>query len=145
MFSLQTIFGQGKQFFSFLDDAAVAAHDSTKALHSMMKTADRQPALRRRLMLTRIATGVVGGVLFLLLGAWPVFGFFGLDVLLIYGAFRLNYRAARAREEITPSAPRRDRRASPFSREAGIRARPRRCRSRRCASRRRRRSGRRRR
>ena len=26
----------------------------------------------------------VWGILFLVLGAWPVFGFFGLDVLLIY-------------------------------------------------------------
>ncbi len=45
------------------------------------------------------------GMVFLLLGAWPVFGFFGLDVLLIYWAFRLNYRAARAYEEVmvTPS------------------------------------------
>jgi uncharacterized membrane protein len=43
------------------------------------------------------------GVTFLLLGAWPVFGFFGLDVLLVYVAFRLNYRAARAREEVSVS------------------------------------------
>ena len=43
----------------------------------------------------------VCGVSFLLMGAWPVFGVFGLDVLLIWAAFRLNFRAARAREEIT--------------------------------------------
>jgi len=41
------------------------------------------------------------GVVFLLLGAWPVFGFFGLDVLLVYWAFRANFRAARAYEEVT--------------------------------------------
>jgi uncharacterized membrane protein len=40
------------------------------------------------------------GVAFLLMGAWPVFGFFGLDVLAIYWAFRINFRRARAREEI---------------------------------------------
>ena len=45
MFSLQTIFGQGNQFYTLLEEAAVAAHDSTKALHAMLKTADRQPAL----------------------------------------------------------------------------------------------------
>ncbi|MDQ3228749.1 MAG: pit accessory protein [Pseudomonadota bacterium] len=45
MFSLQTIFGQGKQFYSLLDDAAVAAHDSTKALHQMLKEAARTPGL----------------------------------------------------------------------------------------------------
>jgi uncharacterized membrane protein len=41
------------------------------------------------------------GVVFILLGAWPVFGFLGLDVLLVYLAFRANYRAARAYEEVT--------------------------------------------
>lgn len=45
MFSLQTIFGSGQQFYSLLDEAAAAAHESAKALHSMMKTTDRQPAL----------------------------------------------------------------------------------------------------
>lgn len=47
----------------------------------------------------------VAGVAFLLMGAWPVFGFFGLDVLLIYIAFRLNYRDGRLYEtlELDPS------------------------------------------
>ena len=36
----------------------------------------------------------IGGMFFLLLGAWPVVGFLGLDVLLVYWAFRANYRAA---------------------------------------------------
>jgi uncharacterized membrane protein len=40
------------------------------------------------------------GVAFLLMGAWPVFGFFGLDVLAVYVAFRINFRRARASEEI---------------------------------------------
>lgn len=46
----------------------------------------------------------VAGMVFLIAGAWPVFGFFGLDVLLIYWAFRLNYRAARAYEQLTVTA-----------------------------------------
>jgi uncharacterized protein Yka (UPF0111/DUF47 family) len=45
MFSLQTIFGSGKQFYTLLDEAADAAHDSAKALHAMMKATNRQPAL----------------------------------------------------------------------------------------------------
>ena len=45
MFSLQTIFGSGKQFYTYLDEAAQAAADSAKALHAMMREADRQPAL----------------------------------------------------------------------------------------------------
>ena len=41
------------------------------------------------------------GFVFLLMGAWPVLGFFGLDVLVVYWAFRINFRDARASEEIT--------------------------------------------
>src|ERR1700730_1129085 len=41
------------------------------------------------------------GLAFLLMGAWPVLGFFGLDVLAIYWAFRINFQRARASEEIT--------------------------------------------
>ncbi|MBE0693430.1 MAG: DUF2244 domain-containing protein [Aquamicrobium sp.] len=55
------------------------------------------------LMATLLAGWAVTGVVFLSRGAWPVFGFFGLDVLAIYVAFRLNYRAARAREEVSVS------------------------------------------
>jgi len=36
------------------------------------------------------------GVFFLILGAWPVLGFVGLDFLAILVAFGLNYRSARA-------------------------------------------------
>jgi uncharacterized membrane protein len=43
----------------------------------------------------------VTGVVFLLAGAWPVFGFLGLDVLLVWWAFRLNYRSAHAYEQVT--------------------------------------------
>lgn len=57
------------------------------------------------LMLCLGALSFASGVLFVSIGAWPVFGFFGLDVLLVYFAFRANFRAARAYEEVkvTPS------------------------------------------
>lgn len=47
----------------------------------------------------------VAGMVFLIAGAWPVVGLLGLDVLLLYWAFRLNYRQADAYEEVhlTPS------------------------------------------
>ncbi|MCB1511340.1 MAG: DUF2244 domain-containing protein [Hyphomicrobiaceae bacterium] len=54
------------------------------------------------------AIGIVSfaiGIAFLSMGAWPVTGFFGLDVLLVYYAFRANYKSGRAYEtvEINPS------------------------------------------
>lgn len=45
MFSLQTIFGQGNQFYTLLEEAATAAHESTRALHVMMRDNSRQPPL----------------------------------------------------------------------------------------------------
>jgi len=53
------------------------------------------------LMLLFGAVSFITGLLFVVLGAWPVFGFFGLDVLLLYWAFRLNYRHANAYEQVT--------------------------------------------
>src|ERR1700720_2498996 len=44
------------------------------------------------------------GLAFLLMGAWPVFGFFSLDVLAIYWAFRVNFLRAKASEEISVTA-----------------------------------------
>ena len=41
------------------------------------------------------------GVACLMMGAWPVCGFLGLDVLAIYFAFRINFRRALASEQIS--------------------------------------------
>src|ERR1700692_2770717 len=51
------------------------------------------------------AVSFAAGLAFLLMGAWPVLGFFCLDVVAIYWAFRINFRHAKATEEIwvTPS------------------------------------------
>jgi uncharacterized membrane protein len=46
----------------------------------------------------------VGGLVFFIAGAWPVVGFFGLDVALLYWAFKLNYAHAAAFEEVTVTA-----------------------------------------
>ena len=53
------------------------------------------------LMSVIAAVSFAGGLAFYLVGAWPVGFFFGLDALLIYVAFRVNYRAADAYEEVT--------------------------------------------
>lgn len=47
-----------------------------------------------------LAIAVFNVIFFLVADALPVAMFFGLDILLLYGAFYLNYRAARAREEV---------------------------------------------
>jgi uncharacterized membrane protein len=56
------------------------------------------------LMSILAAISFTAGVAFLSMGAWPVFGFLALDVLLVYIAFRLNYRSGRLYEtvEVTP-------------------------------------------
>jgi len=40
----------------------------------------------------------IAGIVFFVVGAWPVVGFLGLDVALVYWAFRRNYAQASARE-----------------------------------------------
>jgi len=52
------------------------------------------------LMVGLAVVSFAAGLAFYLIGAWPVLGFFGLDLLLIYLAFRLNYRSGRLRETV---------------------------------------------
>ena len=49
----------------------------------------------RILLMAFCACCFVSSLPFLILGAWPVVGFMGLDVLLFYWAFRVNFRDAR--------------------------------------------------
>lgn len=65
-----------------------------------------------------IAIGLISftaGTAFVIMGAWPVVGFFGLDVLLVWLAFRASYREGRRVEtiKVTPREIRVARR-SPF-------------------------------
>ncbi len=52
------------------------------------------------LMSVVCAISFVGGLAFFIAGAWPVVGFMGFDVLLIYLAFRINYRDGRNYETL---------------------------------------------
>ena len=54
----------------------------------------------RLLMLGLGVMSFITGICFVAAGAWPVCGFFGLDVALLYLAFRLSYRSARQRETL---------------------------------------------
>lgn len=42
----------------------------------------------------------IAGIGFVMIGAWPVLGFFGLDVAFVYFAFKANYRSGRQYETI---------------------------------------------
>jgi len=54
-----------------------------------------------KLVMTATAVGLFAvGFLFWAIGATPVIGFCGLEFVLLYGAFKLNYRAARAYERL---------------------------------------------
>jgi uncharacterized membrane protein len=50
------------------------------------------------------AMNLAVGFLFWYLGAWPVVGFMGVDVPLIYLAFRWSYRRARRHEDLLVTA-----------------------------------------
>jgi uncharacterized membrane protein len=81
-------------------------HAAEPALFSALLTPHR--SLNRTGFLVLMAflslISFAAGVAFLLMGAWPVFGFFGLDVLAIYWAFKINFARARACEEIVVTA-----------------------------------------
>src|ERR1051326_3585663 len=58
----------------------------------------------RVLMLLLGLLSLAVGIGFVSIGAWPVCGFFGLDVALLYLAFRLSYRSARQSETLRLAA-----------------------------------------
>ena len=51
-----------------------------------------------------IGLSVAIGVGFTLVGAWPVIGFFGLDIILVYVVFQMSYRSARRSEHVRLTA-----------------------------------------
>ncbi len=57
----------------------------------------------RLVMTLACVSAVVSSVPFMVAGAWPVSFFFGLDVVALYVAFRVNFRDARAFEEVAVS------------------------------------------
>ena len=66
-------------------------------LHPYRSFAPRHFAI---LMAVLAALSLFAGVTCILVGAWPIFGFFGLDVALVYVAFRASYRSARQSEAV---------------------------------------------
>ena len=89
------------------DEPALLPDPADQMLFTARLTPHRSLSRTGFVVLMAVASAISfgAGMVFLLMGAWPVFGFFGLDVLLIYWAFRINFRHAEASEEIsiTPS------------------------------------------
>jgi uncharacterized membrane protein len=84
-------------------NALPAARAAEPALFSALLTPHRSLSGTGFLVVMSVLAGVsfVGGIVFFFVGAWPVIGFLGLDVALVYWAFRANYLAAAAYEEVT--------------------------------------------
>lgn len=87
-----------------MNDSGPAAPDASVFRAVLHPHRSLEPKGFLILMLAIGSVSFVTGMVFLAMGAWPVMGFFGLDVLLVYIAFKLNYRAGRAYEfvELTP-------------------------------------------
>ena len=80
-----------------MSDKGVMSAAPEKASYSIMLHPHRSlsPKGFTIFMICIAAVSFAAGLVFLMLGAWPVFGFFGLDVLLIYIAFKLNFKSGR--------------------------------------------------
>jgi uncharacterized membrane protein len=77
--------------------------DEAECGFSAILTPHRSLSPRGFIVFMAIISGVsfIAGMAFVLAGAWPVLGFFALDALLIYAAFKANYFAARAYETVS--------------------------------------------
>jgi uncharacterized membrane protein len=86
--------------------AADNAANDEPTLFSAMLTPHRSLGRTGFVVLMCLIGGIsfVAGLVFFIAGAWPVMGFFGLDVLLIYIAFKVSYRTAAAYEQVTMTA-----------------------------------------
>lgn len=90
----------GKRDSGMRDDGASAAaerpvFDATITPHRSLG----QNGFRLVMTLVCLAS-IVSSIPFVVLGAWPVAGFFGLDVIALFIAFHVNFRHARAFERI---------------------------------------------
>lgn len=90
----------GKRHSGVRDDDASAAverpvFDATITPHRSLG----QNGFRVVMTLVCLAS-IVSSIPFVVLGAWPVAGFFGLDVIALFIAFHVNFRHARAFERI---------------------------------------------
>jgi len=80
----------------------LADHPADRELFHARLTPHRSLSARgfRRLMMFFMGAAFLVSLPFVVMGAWPVFGFMGLDVALVCWAFRASYRDARAYEDV---------------------------------------------
>ncbi|MBE7635799.1 DUF2244 domain-containing protein [Sneathiella sp. P13V-1] len=79
----------------------VERHEGEERIHfSIILHPHRSLSPRAFLILMGCIAGVsfITGMVFLMMGAWPVLGFFGLDVLAIYIAFKMNFKSGKRYE-----------------------------------------------
>ena len=104
-----------------------AGHPAERPIFSATLTPHRSLGPSGFMVVMLITGGVsfVAGIAFWAIGAWPVVGFLGVDVLLVWFAFRWNYRSARAFEEVRVSRTEiLIRKVSPYGREQEYRFNP---------------------
>lgn len=80
------------------------SNDAPSAYREGIKIWPHRSLSKRGFAIVLIALGSLAfaiGTGFFLAGAWPVFGFLGVEFLVVYIAFRLNFRAAKKRQSIT--------------------------------------------
>lgn len=80
--------------------------DTTSKTWRAILTPHRSLSPKGFIILMSVIAGFnfVAGVFFYVIGAWPVVGFMGLDVALIWWAFRANFADARRAEHIEITA-----------------------------------------
>lgn len=77
-------------------------HPADRPLYTTVLRPHRSLSPRgfRIVMICMAAGSAFASLPFFVVGAWPVLGFFGLDVLLLYLCLRWNFYTARACEEV---------------------------------------------
>ena len=80
------------------------AHTQDKSFRETLTIWPHRSLSSRGFLLVMAALGSLAfciGLGFFLLGAWPVIGFLGLEILVVWFAFKMNYRAAKRRQHLT--------------------------------------------
>ena len=76
--------------------------DDTPILDAVLRpNPPADPRVLRGILIAVLLINLAFGLYFVSRGAWPIFPFMGLDVALLYWAFRVSARAARRFERVT--------------------------------------------